>query len=316
MAANTIDESYLSATAAGIVKPATLADSKQDDPFDAYPSGYALVSPQDWLEEAGPESEELRTIIAGPGAGGREDLYMLLASEPGVRVVADCPDSEIETVTKKCTADLLIVDLQDQVEGEAAGAGRSIAGDRPVVVCVASDPKYAIRAFELNAVDFLVRPVGQARLRQALERTRRELRRARFSGLAEQMVNLLQQSPARGRVSQLVFRTSGRLVFLDLDDIDWIEASANYVRLNANSESYLVRESIGRLSERLDRERFVRIHRSVIVNVRRIKELQSCNAGEYIAVLKSGKKLPCSRGFRGELERYISTCMQTANTRR
>jgi two-component system LytT family response regulator len=105
-------------------------------------------------------------------------------------------------------------------------------------------------------------------------------------------------------------------MFVDLDDIDWIGASANYVRLSVGAESYLVRESIGRLADRLDRERFVRIHRSVIVNVRRIKELQSCNAGEYIAILKNGKKLPCSRGFRGELEHYISRCIRTANAGR
>jgi two-component system LytT family response regulator len=134
--------------------------------------------------------------------------------------------------------------------------------------------------------------------------------------MAQHMIHLLQQPRPQEQPEQMVFRVDGRLIFVDLDDIDWIGASANYVRLNAGSESYLVRESIGRLSSRLDRERFVRIHRSVIVNVRKIKELQSCNAGEYIAVLKNGKKLPCSRGFRGELERYISSCIQAANNGR
>jgi two-component system LytT family response regulator len=165
-------------------------------------------------------------------------------------------------------------------------------------------------------VDFLVRPFDKMRFHQSMERARRAVRQARYCRLAEQMMGLLQNSPAQNQPDQLVFRINGRLIFVDLDDIDWIGASANYVQLNAGAESYLVRESIGRLSGRLDPERFVRIHRSVIVNVRRIKELQSCNAGEYIAVLKNGKKLPCSRGFRGELERYIAGCMRTANTGR
>jgi two-component system LytT family response regulator len=104
---------------------------------------------------------------------------------------------------------------------------------------------------------------------------------------------------------RMVIRAGGKVVFLDLAEVDWIEAAANYVKLNVGKESYLVREGIGRVSERLDPDRFVRIHRSVIVNVRKIKELQPCDSGEYIAVLRNGKELSCSRGYRTELQRLI-----------
>ena len=104
----------------------------------------------------------------------------------------------------------------------------------------------------------------------------------------------------------MVIRAGGKVVFLDLAEVDWIEAAAaNYVKLNVGKESYLVREGIGRVSERLDPNRFVRIHRSVIVSLRKIKELQPCDNGEYIAVLRNGKELSCSRGYRTELQRLI-----------
>jgi two-component system LytT family response regulator len=105
---------------------------------------------------------------------------------------------------------------------------------------------------------------------------------------------------------RLVIKAGGRVVFLQLDEIDWVEAAANYVKLNAGKESYLLREGIGQIAERLDPRHFVRIHRSTIVNIRRIRELQPCNSGEYIVVLKDGKELSCSRGYRPRLQQLIA----------
>jgi two-component system LytT family response regulator len=111
--------------------------------------------------------------------------------------------------------------------------------------------------------------------------------------------------PAPSSEGRLVIRAKGRVVFLNLSEIDWIEASANYVRLNVGKESHLFRETIGRICERLNPNHFVRVHRSTIVNVRKIKELIPVNSGEYIVVLKSGKELSCSRSFRAALESMI-----------
>src|SRR6202049_2274180 len=111
--------------------------------------------------------------------------------------------------------------------------------------------------------------------------------------------------PAPSSEGRLVFRAKGRVVFLNLSEIDWIEASANYVRLNAGKESHLFRETIGRVSERLNPNHFVRVHRSTIVNVRKIKELIPVNSGEYIVVLKNGKELSCSRGYRAGLQGIV-----------
>ncbi|HEY6250025.1 MAG TPA: DUF1272 domain-containing protein [Candidatus Angelobacter sp.] len=110
---------------------------------------------------------------------------------------------------------------------------------------------------------------------------------------------------AKPEIDRVVVRTGGRVVFLDIDEIDWIEAAANYVRVHSGKDCYLVRESIGGISEQLAPGRFVRIHRSIVANICKIKELQPCNTGEYILVLKDGKELPCSRGYRRELRHLI-----------
>jgi len=256
-------------------------------------------------------SSELRVLIVGSSASDRADLRLLLEAEPGVVVVDEREDGEVGAVIRKQNPDLIILDTPGEGAHYFGLGSRNLESDRPMIV-VAPEPHYAMRAFELQAVDFLLRPLDKDRLHQAIER----VRRTHPSRLVLQMVGLLQQPRLRSQPDQLVFRVNGRLVFLELSEIDWIGAAAKHVRLNAGTESHLVRESIGQLSKRLDPERFVRIHRSVIVNVQRIKELQPCNAGEYIAILKNGKRLPCSRGYRIELERYIARCVRTANTTR
>ena len=129
--------------------------------------------------------------------------------------------------------------------------------------------------------------------------------------ITERLLRLLSQVKSTAPINpeqhgRLAIKERGRVVFLDLDEIDWIGAAANYVTLNVGKEAYFLRETIARTAERLDPNQFVRIHRSTIVNVRKIKELMLVNSGEYIVVLKSGKQLSCSRGFRVGLRRIIA----------
>lgn len=258
---------------------------------------------------------EIRVVISTQNE--KCDLCDLLQREPGLRVVATCENHDAAATIDKHRPELVVLDIG--TEGTSAVnpinfyrvPKQTSSTDVPMTLMVAPDTKYLYRAFEFRAVDFLLRPLHHLRVRQAVDRIREEFMRMQYIRLGQQMLGLLQGTQSSLRTTeQLAFRVNGRLVFVHLDDIDWIEASANYVQVNAGSESYLVRETISRISARLDSEKFVRIHRSVIVNVRRIKELESCNAGEYIAILKSGKKLPCSRGFRPELEKFISKCLR------
>jgi two-component system LytT family response regulator len=139
-----------------------------------------------------------------------------------------------------------------------------------------------------------------------IERTRTEFLKTTDREMTQRILDLLADRRAESRVAnRLVIKAAGRVVFLDLEEIDWVEAAANYVKLHVGKESYLLREAIGHISQRLDPDLFLRVHRSTIVNVRRIKELQPCNSGEYILVLKDGKELSCSRGYRTGLHQLI-----------
>jgi two-component system, LytTR family, response regulator len=183
------------------------------------------------------------------------------------------------------------------------------APEMPVVVFTTAYDRYAIKAFEANALDYLLKPFDQKRLHRAVERARSQVMRSHDQSVAGRLLlDMLARAKSSDPLSgRLLIKAAGRLVILDLNDIDWIEAAANYVKLNVGNASCLLRESIGRLAERLDPDRFARIHRSTIVNVSKLRELQPCDSGEFIAVLKSGKALSCSRGYRPQIQRLIES---------
>ena len=253
----------------------------------------------------------VRTVIADDERLARQKLLILLDSEPQVKVVAECQDGR-QTVSaiRSLQPDMLLLDIQMPDLDGFQVLSEIPPEEMPVVIFTSAYDQYAIRAFEANALDYLLKPFDQERLHHALERARSELRKARDREITHRILNLLSQVrsvllPTSGPDSRLVIKANGRVVFLDLDSIEWVEAAANYVRLNVGKESYLFRETISRISERLDANHFIRIHRSTIVNVRKIKELIPVNSGEYVVVLKSGRELSCSRGYRAALQGIV-----------
>jgi two-component system LytT family response regulator len=253
----------------------------------------------------------IRTVIADDERLARQKLLILLAAEPQVKVVAECQDGR-QTVAaiRNFRPDMLLLDIQMPDLDGFQVLSEVPPEEMPLVIFTSAYDQYAIRAFESNALDYLLKPFDQERLHHALERARAELLKSRDREITHRILNLLSQVrsvalPAPERDSRLVIKANGRVVFLDLDTIEWIEAAANYVRLNVGKEAYLFRETISRISERLDANHFVRIHRSTIVNVRKIKELIPVNSGEYVVVLRSGRELSCSRGYRAALQEIV-----------
>ena len=253
----------------------------------------------------------IRTVIADDERLARQKLLILLAAEPQVKVVAECQDGR-QTVAalRNFRPDMLLLDIQMPDLDGFQVLSEVPPEEMPLVIFTSAYDQYAIRAFESNALDYLLKPFDQERLHHALERARAELLKARDREITHRILNLLSQVrsvalPAPERDSRLVIKANGRVVFLDLDTIEWIEAAANYVRLNVGKDAYLFRETISRISERLDANHFVRIHRSTIVNVRKIKELIPVNSGEYVVVLRSGRELSCSRGYRAALQEIV-----------
>ena len=250
----------------------------------------------------------VRTVVADDEKLARQKLLILLDSEPQVQVLAECKDGK-QTVSavRKLRPDLLLLDIQmPELDGFEV-LDKIPPVEMPAVIFISAYDQYAIRAFEANALDYLLKPFDQERLHRAVERARLQLCKSRDSEITYRILSLLSQVrvaalSASERDNRLVIKVNGRVVFLDLDSIDWVEAAANYVRLNVGKESYLLRETIGGISERLDANQFVRIHRSTIVNHHKIKELIPVNSGEYVVVLKNGKELSCSRGYRAGLQ--------------
>ena len=251
---------------------------------------------------------EIRAVIADDEPLVREQLRHLLAEETGVEVVAECGDAiQIVAAVETHTPDLLLLDIEMQDQD-----GRQILNcispeNMPNIIFTSADAQYAVKAFEAPALDYLLKPLDRLRLHNAIERARGELMKTHDRYLTHRILDLLTEARIGSKADRrLVIKTGRRVVFVEMDEIDWVEAAGNYVELKTSSGCYLLREGIGHLSARLDPGQFVRIHRSIIVNVRKIKELQPCNRGEYIVVLRDGKQLSCSRGFRARLQHLIA----------
>jgi two-component system LytT family response regulator len=249
----------------------------------------------------------IRTVIADDETLARKKLRFLLSSESGVYVVAECHDGEQTLAAVEAhKPDLLLLDIQMPDLDGFQVLGHIAADQMPLVIFTTAYDQYAIRAFEAHALDYLLKPFDQQRLHHALERVKAELLKSHEHGVKARILDLLGKTkPVSKELRRLVIRTAGRVVFLELDEVDWIEAAANYVKLHVGKESFLLREGISHISAKLDPECFVRIHRSFIVNIKRIRELRPCDSGEHIAVLRDGKELSCSRGCRPQLMKLI-----------
>jgi two-component system LytT family response regulator len=249
----------------------------------------------------------MRVVIADDEALARKKLRIMLSSEPGVQILTECQDGS-ETIRALTTykPDVLMLDIQMPDFDGFELLSRVSPDTMPIVIFTTAYDRHAVRAFEAHALDYLLKPFDQERLRQAMNRARAELITGKDREATYRILNYLSESGTQSALDRrLVIRAGGRVVFLNLNEIDWVEAAANYVKINAGKESYLLRKGIGEIADRLDPAHFVRIHRSTVVNIGRIKELQPVNSGEYIVVLKSGKELSCSRGYRAGLQQLI-----------
>jgi two-component system LytT family response regulator len=173
----------------------------------------------------------------------------------------------------------------------------------PVVIFVTAHDRYALKAFEVHALDYLLKPFDQPRFAAALKRAKDQVKKDRTGAMDQRLLDLLQE---RSKGSErLVIRSAGRVTFVRKEDIDWIEAAGNYVRLHTGKEDHLLRESMNGLEAKLDPKRFVRIHRSTIVNVERIRELQPAFHGDYVIFLQDGTELALSRNYRDSLKNAL-----------
>jgi len=181
----------------------------------------------------------------------------------------------------------------------------------PVIVFVTAYDEYALRAFDAHALDYLLKPVGRERFREALERARDRLRERRAVGVVDDRLLALhaerQATAAPGRyLTRIAVKGDGRAYFVRVEEIDWIEAADNYARLHAGGTSHLVRETLRTLEAKLDPHTFMRVHRSAIVNMDAIRELQPWFHGDHVMILRSGARLTCSRRYDERLRQMLA----------
>ena len=276
----------------------------------------------------------IRVLVADDEPLARRRLLRFLHAEPEVEVVAECADGETALAAlQEHAVDVALLDVQmpDRTGLEVVGALE--AARLPVVIFVTAYDEYAVRAFEVHALDYLLKPVTAARFHAAFARARAQLEQAASAESGRRMRGLLARllaeegaaagtaptaaaaaapspsSAAAGvvapRLDRIMVKSQGRVFFVRTGDVDWFEADGNYVRLHVGRASHLVRETITTFERSLDPARFARIHRGTIVNLDRIAELQPWFAGDYLVLLRDGTRLKLTRTYREQLQQRL-----------
>lgn len=250
----------------------------------------------------------IRTLVVDDEPLARERLRTLLAAESDIEVVAECTNGR--EAVRELTAQapqLLFLDIK-MPELDGFGVVDEIQpANMPATVFVTAYSEFALKAFDCHAIDYLLKPFDRVRFRSALEQVRRRLASDSSAVMSERLAGLIEDYKARENYAErLVVKSARRLIFLEVATIDWIDAAGNYVRLNAGGKQYRVRDKISALESRLDPKRFLRIHRSTIVNTEAIREIQSLPHGEGLVKLADGQLLSMSRTYRERLDGFIA----------
>lgn len=252
-------------------------------------------------------AKKIRALVVDDEPIAREGLRMHIAAEADMEVIGECANGlEAVRAIEEHAPDLVFLDVQmPGLDGfgvlEAIGAEQM-----PAVVFVTAYDQYALKAFEVHALDYLLKPFDHERFQKAIERARMEIQKETSRDVNTRLLALLENLRSEQRhLERLVIKAGGRIFFMNVDEIDWIEAADNYVKLHAGSETHLLRETVNNMESRLDPEKFVRIRRSTIIHINRIKELRPLPNGEYTVVLRNGTELSSSRRYRGRLSNIL-----------
>lgn len=254
---------------------------------------------------------KIRTLIVDDEPLARRNLRLLLENDPQIDIVDECRNGrEAVKAINVLSPDLIFLDIQmPEMDGfdvlERVGADVIQA-----IIFVTAFDQYALKAFDVHALDYLLKPFDDERFAHALRRAKAQIEAREINRLSKRLLALLDERESqrasslrqKSYLSRLMIKISGRVVLLKVDDIDFIEADGNYAKLHIGRKAHLLREKMHDLEQRLDPARFVRIHRSVIVNLDRIKEMHPHFNGDYIVVLDDGRQLRLSRTRRENLE--------------
>lgn len=245
-----------------------------------------------------------RILVVDDEALARERACQLLKSDPDIEIIGQCADGQtaVDTILRD-KPDLVLLDVQmPELDGfavvEAIGPEKM-----PAVIFVTAHEQFALKAFDVHAIDYLLKPYDRERFQTAIQRAKDQLARSKSGELQTRMNALIGELKTQPKTAnRLVVKADGRVLLLKAEDVDWVEAADNYIVLHVGTDTHMLRETMNSIEGRLPSGKFVRINRSTIVNLDRVKELQPLFHGEYVVILRNGAKLTLSRGYREKLD--------------
>ena len=247
---------------------------------------------------------KIRTLLVDDQSTGLAVLRTILRFEPDIEIVgtASNGDEAIESINR-LAPDLVFMDVQMPGRDGFGVVAEIELQQMPVIIFVTARDDCALKGFEANALDYVVKPCQPTRLRAAVARARKQIHNHQNNDIREKLDSLIKGLKGdtkffRDRIS---VKSNGRIIFVKLTDIDMVEAADNYVKLCTGKETHMLRETLGALEEKLPTDRFVRISRSAIVNIESVKELHPMFHGEYTVMLKNGSRATLTRGYREQL---------------
>jgi len=254
---------------------------------------------------------KIKTLIVDDEPLARRNLRVLLERDPQIEIMDECRNGrEAVKAINTLSPDLIFLDIQmPEMDGFDVLARVGPAHIQGIIFVTAFD-QYALKAFDVHALDYLLKPFDDERFARALERAKSQIAAREINQLSERLLALLEarETERKGSsrestyLTRLMIKASSRVMLLKVDEIDFIEADGNYAKLHTGRKTHLLREKMNDLEGRLDPAKFVRIHRSIIVNLERIKEMHPHFNGDYVVVLEDGRQLKLSRTRREQLE--------------
>ena len=246
---------------------------------------------------------KIKTLIVDDEPIARDRVRRMLRDESDIEIVGECGNgTEAVAFINENAPDLIFLDIQ-MPEMTGFEALRSIAAEKvPAVIFVTAYDQYAIQAFDVHALDYLLKPFNRERFGRAVARAREQLEKSQGGKIDERLASLIADlKGGKKYLERLVVKSVGRVFFLRTDEVNWIEAAGNYAKLHVGRESHLIRETMNGLEAKLNPDKFLRIHRSTLVNIDCIKELHPLFSGDYTVMLKNGVELTLSRNYRDRL---------------
>lgn len=250
----------------------------------------------------------IRAIIVDDEPLAREKVRLFSQHEPDIEIIDTCSDgNEALSSFQKVHPDLIFLDIQMPEMNGFEFLERISPGPFPGIIFITAYDEYALKAFEFHALDYLLKPYDRERFKRAVEHSRRSLRSAVKNDDSDEQIKALLTSLKQPSsvLERLIVKSGGRVIFIRIEEIDWLEAAGNYVKLHTGNESHLVRETMNNLEQQLPPQKFIRVHRSTIVNIEKIKELQPYFNGEYKVILHNNAHVILSRGFKDNFIRVL-----------